>query len=354
MIKLKGLSVSEFQNILQAERSIVCRGGGRALSNMLLQFPALLQKLKLIVDNGGKRELLLSGKPIPVCSVSEYEYDANSIHIITLGFYLKEMIEELDSLQRFDNCTFYIAGLADNDSALRGEILEKRECNIPKLIHYFWVGGNPLPDRLKRYIESWHKFCPDYEIKLWNEDNYDFTANKYTAQAYGQKKWGFCADYPRLDVIYRYGGIYLDTDVELVRNLDPLLKYNLFAGFEGASRVAFGLGFGATAGNAVIKKNMEYYESLSFVNEDGSLNLTPSPAYQSAVLEDLGYNLNNTTQIRNNSIILNSSYFAPVYESPVFSIHHYEGSWLDEETKERNTKIRDYKKVLAKRMEEEK
>ena len=120
---------------------------------------------------------------------------------------------------------------------------------IPKIIHYCWVGGSPKPQSVLYCIESWKRNCPDYEIREWNETNYDFTKNKYMQQAYEAQKWGFVPDYARLDIIYEYGGIYLDTDVEMVRNFDELLSRSSFFGFEdtgeGSFFVACGLGFGA-------------------------------------------------------------------------------------------------------------
>ena len=95
---------------------------------------------------------------------------------------------------------------------------------IPKVIHYCWFGGNPLPEEAKRCIESWKKYCPDYKIIEWNENNYDVNSNEYMKSAYKEKKWAFVSDYARIDVVYKYGGIYMDTDVELVKGLDNLLN----------------------------------------------------------------------------------------------------------------------------------
>ena len=94
---------------------------------------------------------------------------------------------------------------------------------IPKVIHYCWFGGNPLPDEAKRCIDSWKKYCPDYKIIEWNESNYDVNSNEYMKAAYNEKKWAFVSDYARVDVVYRYGGIYMDTDVELIKPLDKFL-----------------------------------------------------------------------------------------------------------------------------------
>ncbi|RKW32245.1 MAG: glycosyl transferase, partial [Lachnoanaerobaculum sp.] len=104
---------------------------------------------------------------------------------------------------------------------------------IPKVIHYCWFGGKPLPKIARKCIQSWKRFCPDYEIVEWNEKNYDIHKNSYMEEAYLQKKWGFVPDFARLDIIYQNGGIYLDTDVELIRPLDELLYHRAYMGFEG-------------------------------------------------------------------------------------------------------------------------
>ena len=118
--------------------------------------------------------------------------------------------------------------------------------NIPKIIHYCWFGGKPIPKNLKNYIKSWEKYCPDYEIKEWNESNFDINSNKFIKEAYINKKFAFVTDYVRLYVIYNYGGIYLDTDVEIIKNFDGLLNNELFMGIQqNDSFATTGLGFGA-------------------------------------------------------------------------------------------------------------
>ena len=105
--------------------------------------------------------------------------------------------------------------------------------SIPKVIHYCWFGGNPLPKAAIKCIKSWKKHCPDYQIIEWNEDNYDISsAPLFVRQVFDARKWGFIADYIRLEIIYTHGGIYLDTDVEAIQSFDELLKNSAFWGFE--------------------------------------------------------------------------------------------------------------------------
>ena len=209
---------------------------------------------------------------------------------------------------------------------------------IPKKIHYCWFGGNPLPELSQKCIASWKKFCPDYEIIEWNETNYDIKKNKYMNQAYENKRWGFVPDYARLDIIYTYGGIYLDTDVELIKSIDELLLLKAFAGVEQNSEyVALGLGFGAEKGHPTIKTLRDYYDTLLFVESD-ELNLTPAPKINSIVLQSMGYRFSKQPMDICGMTIFPSEYLCPInYDTNeltitenTYSIHHYTASWYDE------------------------
>lgn len=219
---------------------------------------------------------------------------------------------------------------------------------IPKIIHYCWFGGTPLPQDVILCIESWKKFCPDYEIKRWDETNYDYQKNQYMADAYKEKKWAFVSDYCRLDVVHEYGGIYLDTDVELLKSLDPLLTEMMFCGFESRDPVmykknqvmemsaAFGLGFGAQKGHPYLKEMLELYSQLSFYNADGSLNLIACPRYQTSILIKHGLIPNNETQRIEKCIVYSPEYFCPqsnvtdkmlYLTENTYSIHHFTVTW---------------------------
>lgn len=212
---------------------------------------------------------------------------------------------------------------------------------IPKIIHYCWFGGGPIPEKDQACIASWKERCPDYEIKEWNESNYDVTKNAYMRQAYEVKKWGFVPDYARLDIVYTHGGIYLDTDVEIIRSLDDLLEDDCFMGFEDHEHVALGLGFGAAKGNAHIKAMRDVYEEVLFVQEDGSLNTLPSPQYTTAYLKERGLQQDNSLQTLDGIRIYPVEYFCPrdyftgqmnLTENS-YTIHHYNASWYSKDEK---------------------
>lgn len=213
---------------------------------------------------------------------------------------------------------------------------------IPKIIHYCWFGHNPKSELIERCIESWRKFCPDYEIKEWNEDNFDYTQCQYAADAYKEKKWGFVPDFIRLKLIYDYGGIYLDTDVELLKSLDALLEESAVMGFENKCYVNSGSIIMSEPGNTIIKSMYEMYYDVSFYNEDSSLNLVPSPKYNTEVLVKYGLQQNNTKQTVSDGVsqitVFPTEYFCPkdfesgqiaIFEN-TYSIHHYDGSWFDD------------------------
>ena len=206
---------------------------------------------------------------------------------------------------------------------------------IPKKIHYCWFGGAPLTTMAKKCIQSWKKYCPDYDIIEWNESNYDIAKNQYMKEAYDSKKWGFVPDYARLDIIYKYGGIYLDTDVELVKPLDELLKNFAYVGCERSGIVALGLGFGAEKGNDLIYKMLCQYNELHFLNENGTPNLIPAPVHQTSLLKNYGLVESENIQEILGVRVYPKEYFNPYdfdsgkisLSKNTYSIHHYAASW---------------------------
>ena len=140
---------------------------------------------------------------------------------------------------------------------------------IPKIIHYVWFGKNSYPELTKRCIESWKKYCPDYELKLWNEENFDLSDCQFAREAYEEGKYAFVADYVRLRVLYEYGGIYLDTDVEITKKLDEFLSRHAFLGFEDEKNISTGI-MGCQKHNLLFGELVDYYNNRSFKKEDGT------------------------------------------------------------------------------------
>lgn len=202
---------------------------------------------------------------------------------------------------------------------------------IPKVIHYCWFGGNVLPDSALKCIESWQKFCPDYEIKEWNEKNYDVNKIQYVKEAYQEKKYAFVTDVARLDIVLQEGGIYLDTDVEIVKSLDELLVHEAYMGMETVGRVNTGLGFGAKKHNLQIKSNLDLYTDAKFGD------MMTCVTYTTNMLIRQGLKKNNEVQEINGLVILPTDYLCPLsFETSnlditenTYSIHHYDMSWKD-------------------------
>ncbi len=210
---------------------------------------------------------------------------------------------------------------------------------IPKKIHYCWFGGNPIPEKDQKCIESWKRLCPDYEIIRWDESNYNVRKNNFISQAYDMKKWAFVSDYARLDIVYTHGGIYLDTDVELIKSLDELLENEAFMGFEKGCMIATGLGFGAIPKQKGIKLLRDSYDDLDFLDENGNPKKAKDlncPIINSKILMQNGAIMNDKMQNVLGITLYPTEYFCPLNSTTgnlnctenTFTIHWYNMSWL--------------------------
>ena len=209
---------------------------------------------------------------------------------------------------------------------------------IPKKLHYIWIGGNPLPDLAKKCIESWKKFCPDYEIVAWDESNLNIDINEYCREAYDARKFAFASDVLRYDVVYREGGIYMDIDVELIKPIDDLLENKMFLGFETAKWINPGLIMGAEAGSEVVKELIESYDGQHFVNENGEYNYkTICERSTEYLVEKFGFKTDNTFQNLDGKVVVYpTEYFCPFnledknmkQTENTRSIHWFNGSWV--------------------------
>lgn len=235
--------------------------------------------------------------------------------------------------------------------------------NIPKVIHYCWFGKGGKPELAKRCIESWKKYCGDYELKEWNEDNFDINCNTYVKQAYENKKFAFVTDYVRLYALYTQGGIYMDTDVEVLKPLDSFLELHAFSSFENNNMIPTGI-IGSEKGNAWIKDLLDEYTDLTFVDEHGNFDLTTNVSRITELTHNkYGLKLTSSYQELKGGIVTlyPFDYFCPKdwetgkinLTANSYTIHHFSGSWHTAEEKKKSERYRKrLKKYIAKYGEE--
>lgn len=208
---------------------------------------------------------------------------------------------------------------------------------IPKIIHYCWFGRNPLPELAQKCIASWRKFLPDYEIKEWNEDNFDITQNQYVREAYENRKFAFVTDYVRLYAIYNEGGIYMDTDVEVIGTFDQFLHHHAFSGFETNGNVPTGM-MAAEKGSIWAGELLNGYKNRKFILADGTFDMTTNTTVITNYMLTKGLRLNNQYQdFPGLCTMYPADYFCPKdhrtgkirLTSNTVCIHHFAGSWLN-------------------------
>ncbi len=221
---------------------------------------------------------------------------------------------------------------------------------IPKIIHYCWFGNHPIPKHLKKCIDSWSKFLVDYEFIKWDESNFDINSTKWTKQAYSKKKYAFVSDYVRLKVLYEYGGIYLDTDVMVLKSFDSFLGYQAFTGFESKNKLTSAI-IGAEKRFPIIKTFLDTYTNKPFIN-NGKNNDIANVVMMTDICVSYGFIPNNTYQVIQGMHIFPQTYFCPLdfYHNKNFTenthaIHYFDASWLDRDIK---VKIKRERSILIK------
>lgn len=207
---------------------------------------------------------------------------------------------------------------------------------IPKIIHYCWFGGNPLPPLAQKCIKSWKKYCPDFEIVRWDENNFDIgNSPLYVRQAYDNKKWAFVSDYVRLWALVNYGGVYMDTDVEVIKPIESLLSESAFSGFEAVDRIPTGI-MACEKGHTTFKMWLDEYSKKLFVLEDGSLNLETNVTAITNHMKQHMFSFDNTLQTVAGVKFYPKDFFCPkdthtgIIEltDNSYCIHHFNGSWV--------------------------
>lgn len=317
-------------------------------------FKDIHQSIKGYIDNGqvGK-EIMIFGQSYIVHSV-EFLKKVSPCIVLLCGIkYMDDMYQALCEQDLPDGVECFILPLiwavsgGQDDTDVKCLIEDGKDVasRIEKRIHCFWFSNDRKPKEYQNCIDSWKRVCPDYEIIEWNARNYDYTRNLFMKQAFERKKWAFVSDFARLDVIYNYGGIYLDMDVELLKTLDPLLRFNAFFNFGTQNDVDLGSGFGSIKGNTFVKKLLEVYKDKEFVDKSGNMlmNQFIQPELLRESFSRQGFSMNGKMQLVENMLILPRKYYTPVDEfflqnmaqcDDTRGIHHYNAGWWTKEWQE--------------------
>lgn len=298
---------------------------------------------------------------IPIISINDFlEMDCKDILLMISCSDVEGIVTQLASVDKFlelECCYSHFVERMTMDEEEKLRVYPKSfrisaERQIPKKIHYCWFGKKTIPEKNRKWMESWKRFCPDYEIIEWNENNYDVGKNAFMTDAYKAEKWAYVPDYARLDIVYQYGGIYLDTDVELIRPLDDLLYQNAFAGVDRTLRLSLGLGFGAAPKSDAFKDMMNIYTNSRF----DETQMIPAPRAMENYFRTKGFIQDGNFQIIENGMtvypekVLSGKDYATGIIEPTehtYAIHHYDGSWNDHTSLRRIKYAQDLYKELV-------
>ena len=302
MLEILDLNLSEFKNYVVENKVYIFGAGiqGQRWMHVLEDWNLNLSIAGFLDNDSGKWDTVLSGDKdsYVVNPISEIKKQKD-ISIFVTSIHFEEICTQLADESDDTNWKVIIADkiaerqmqVSDYESVVR----ESEQELIPRIIHYAWFGGE-MPDVYKKNIDEWQKMCPDFEFKFWNEKNYDVTKNRYMSEAYDAKKWAFASDYFKLDVIYNQGGIYLDTDIKMVKNPNQLLYQKAFGCVDCTMTLNIGSGFGATPKSKLVKKLLDDYENARFIREDGSLDNTSCNTRQYMVIRKMGFVLGDNQQ----------------------------------------------------------
>ena len=314
--------VSSVEELIDKHDQICLYGAGASCKLFLLAYwkDELKGHVRCIID--ANRELSgttikIDSDEIEIRSPEDFVTDNDSGEMVLLltPAFSSILIEYLDGLKQFDGaCIYLLPMLCHGQKPVGFPFRSSEEQLIPKIIHYFWFGGGEIPEEYKRNIDGWKRLNPNYEIRCWNEDNYDFNRIPYTREAYssGRENLMFVTDYARMDVLYKYGGIYIDTDVELLKPMDDLLYNKAFVGIEENAQINSGSAIGAMPGHPMIKRLMELYEDRHFVDEEGNPKITYNTFYETKCFIENGYKMINEYQTVCDMVCFPREVFLPI------------------------------------------
>ena len=360
------MTITEYFEELKT-KEIISWGSGKHFRNITYPFlcrSGLIDNLKGFVDVPGTTDTVVGGRRyerISKDSLSGMNNESIFILIAVTGY--EEILTQIRSdagLARIEAVpSIYLESLYEDKLLLS---VDKPPLNyrkhdtqmIPKIIHAIWFSGEPLPELYGRCLESWKKYAHDYEIKIWDLESYKPDHCLFFEQAIAHKNWSFASDYARADLLYRYGGIYMDLDVEMIRPIDDLLYNDAYMSFESLDRIECGSGMGAVPGHPIIKEICESYENRPYLRPDGTWDTSTCPVRYTEVIEKHGLKKNGGFQFVEDITIypfemLTGKSFDTgiIYSTELsYTLHHHNGSWIPDKAHqavcERYKRIRDF------------
>lgn len=342
-MKIRNCDMYTFMERL-GEKKIIAFGQGLQLSSMISMYnhpKGWENVIKYIVDNDKylwNEEFKIRNLTFKIYAPEVLKEENVQENILVIfGWACYEIIGQLNTIKELDDMECYFFPLMQTYTLLDQCDFQSslQTPAIPKKIHYCWFGGNPLTESAQKCIDSWKKYCPEYEIICWNEDNYDVNKHPYMREAYMHKAWAFVSDYARLDILYENGGIYMDTDVEVRRSLDPLLCNQAYCGFSShLPRINTGVGFGSVKGFPLLREMMEAYRFERYETDNG-VNKTLCQLYNTKALVHHGLVQNGQYQVVKGMACYPKDYLDPMssrfYIAPrdekAFSVHLSSNTW---------------------------
>ncbi len=361
-MRLRRCSMMEFAHQID-DKKVVCYGIGNEFDLIIRCYSEYewVKKIGYLVDNNPKKvgnTIRINDVEYSIINLQSFtDLGDKDVVILPTCAAFVSIIDELNDCSWFDEIDCYVFHCMFNMSdGVIQSIRQTHKMLIPPVIHYCWYGRQPLPDKYREYIDGWKRMCPDYEVIEWNEDNTDVNETHYTSEAYEAGKYGFVSDYFRLKAVYEYGGIYFDTDVELVKNLDDLRYNDAFCGIEFPGRIALGLGFGARKHNHIVRRIMDYYDDVHFLRPDGTYDETTCPEIHSRILFESGLKYGMGNQLFEGMFIYPIEVLSPknpyTWELRItentYAIHQFDGTWASESAiSEGQKKVENARRILG-------
>lgn len=342
------MTITEYFEELKT-KDIICWGSGKHFRNITMPFlkrSGLIENLKGFADASGKADVVIGDSSFPCFTRKEIATKnvRNTVLLIAVTGY-EEILSQLlsdETLSMFDAVpSIFIESLYEDmlllscDKPLVNYRKHDRQM-IPKIIHGIWFSGEPMPELYKKCLESWKKYAPEMEIKIWDLETYKPKDCLFFEQAIEHKNWSFASDYARADILRRYGGVYMDLDVEMLRPIDDLLYNDAYMSFESLERIECGSGMGAGPGHPIMQEICESYEKRPYLKEDGTWDNSTCPVRYTQVIEKHGLAKNGGFQFVDDitvypfEVLTGKSFDTGIVYNTELSltVHHHNGSWI--------------------------